>query len=710
MEKITIAALDIDYQDVLDAMIETKKSIDVTRESTAELMKANKALEEDGKKGSDQWQKNARAIETNNVSLKGLTSEYSANQKVLTTNLHTKNAELGTIEKLDARNKELRLGLRGLNLETENGRKKQKEYITEIDRNTKFIKENSDAQVKQYMNVGNYKSALDGLPPSMAAGVSGFKAMGAAAKAFLANPLVLVITAVVGAVTLLVNAFRKTEEGGDKVKRIFDQVSAVVNVIKDRIENFALALGKIFSGEGKLRDLKGIFQGMGDEMKRDAEMAGLLRDALEALENKEIDLIVVSADRLTKIAKLKEAAADQNKTEKERIILLTEARRLMKEEADAQQEILLGKIANELALTDENEALQRLNQLRKEGKKITLEELGLSNSTNEDRRRVNELIKQYIDLEGQAAGTMESVTGQLSGLLKTQLALQEKINTLKAINNKEYLKEFVDSNIKALDEVILVYKNKGDLIGKSLNNFIEEADKKENKLIKDKQNIRLTNELETQQLIYDSRVANNDQVYEAEKQLLEAEMKAELANASKTGAERYLIEKKYSGYMTALARQEQEAKLAITSDFAGSLATLFGENTAVGRIAAVAQATINTYLGATSAFAQTPGGIVIKSLAAGAAIASGLASVKKILSTKSGLPGDSGGGSANISASVPGAGATSANFESDPTTGFTDQFSAIKNALAAQPPAVLVVEDYQAVSNRAIAVTESGKL
>lgn len=689
MEKILIADLSINYQDVLTALAETKEAMRTTKEITANLVKENKTLEAEGKKGSDQWVKNARAIETNNVSLKGLSSEYTANQKVMTANLHTKNAELGTIEKLNERNKELRLALRGLNLETEEGRKKQKEYITEIDKNTGFIKENTDAQTKQYMNVGNYKSALDGLPPSMAAGVSGFKAMGAAAKAFLANPLVLVITAIVGAVTLLVNAFKRTEEGGDKVKRIFDQISAVVNVIKDRIENFALALGKIFSGEGKLRDLKGIFQGMGDEMKRDVEMAGLLFDALDALEDKEIDLIVTSAERTAQIAKLMELSADQTKAERERIAALSEAKRLMKEEAAAQQEIILGKIANELALVNETDAIDRLNQLRKEGKKISLEELGLSNSTNVDRRKTNELIRDYINLEEQASSQSRRVTSQLSGLLKKQLADQEAVNAMIESKNSEHLEKIVVDTVVSFEKEIEAYRAKANVLQES----------------------RITTELDTQRLIYESRIANNDDIYNAELQMLEAEKAAELANASKTGAERYLIEQKYSGYIKQLARQEQEEKYAITSDFAGSLAQLFGEQTAVGRIAAVAQATINTYLGATAAFAQTPGGIVIKSLAAGAAIASGLASVKKILSTKSGLPGDSGGGSVSSASSLPGAGATSANFSNNPSNGenFFDQMSAIKGIMESSPP-VLVVEDFQNVSGRAISVQETGKL
>jgi hypothetical protein len=63
-----------------------------------------------------------------------------------------------------------------------------------------------------------------------------------------------------------------------------------------------------------------------------------------------------------------------------------------------------------------------------------------------------------------------------------------------------------------------------------------------------------------------------------------------------------------------------------------------GENVVLQKAAAVTQATINTYLGATSAFAETPGGILTKSLAAAAAVAMGVANVHRILSQNTETP------------------------------------------------------------------------
>jgi len=74
----------------------------------------------------------------------------------------------------------------------------------------------------------------------------------------------------------------------------------------------------------------------------------------------------------------------------------------------------------------------------------------------------------------------------------------------------------------------------------------------------------------------------------------------------------------------------------------------------IKKIAAIAQATIDTYQGAASAFAQTPGGVVIKSVAAGIATAAGLTRVAAIAKTKfkGGGGGASGGGGGGATGSV----------------------------------------------------------
>jgi hypothetical protein len=67
----------------------------------------------------------------------------------------------GTIEKLNARSRQLRRERESLNLETEKGKERLIEINEQLDKNNKQIKENSDTLKKQKLNVGNYADALE---------------------------------------------------------------------------------------------------------------------------------------------------------------------------------------------------------------------------------------------------------------------------------------------------------------------------------------------------------------------------------------------------------------------------------------------------------------------------------------------------------------------------------------------------------------------
>jgi len=99
----------------------------------------------------------------------------------------------------------------------------------------------------------------------------------------------------------------------------------------------------------------------------------------------------------------------------------------------------------------------------------------------------------------------------------------------------------------------------------------------------------------------------------------------------------------------------QAEKLKIAADGFSNLSAILGEETAAGKAAAIAAATISTYQSATQSYASLSGipiiGPALGAAAAGAAVVSGLANVKKILATKT--PGASVGGGGSISASAP---------------------------------------------------------
>ena len=112
------------------------------------------------------------------------------------------------------------------------------------------------------------------------------------------------------------------------------------------------------------------------------------------------------------------------------------------------------------------------------------------------------------------------------------------------------------------------------------------------------------------------------------------------------------LAKEEADFNKAMKEQDVQNALNAGSDILGSITQLVGEGTAVGKAAAIAQTTIDTYSSATAAYKSVVGipivGPVLAPVAAGVAVAAGLASIKKIVATKT--PGNkSAGGAPSIS-------------------------------------------------------------
>lgn len=125
---------------------------------------------------------------------------------------------------------------------------------------------------------------------------------------------------------------------------------------------------------------------------------------------------------------------------------------------------------------------------------------------------------------------------------------------------------------------------------------------------------------------------------ELEQERNDIKLAQELANAEKTGADQKLIKEKYAEFDKDIEKRKQDAKLELASNALGNITAIFGKESAVGKAAAIAQTTIDTYKSATAAYSSLAGipivGPALGALAAGAAVAAGIANVKKITSTK----------------------------------------------------------------------------
>ncbi|WP_418981691.1 hypothetical protein [Alistipes sp.] len=130
------------------------------------------------------------------------------------------------------------------------------------------------------------------------------------------------------------------------------------------------------------------------------------------------------------------------------------------------------------------------------------------------------------------------------------------------------------------------------------------------------------------------------------------ELDKEMEATFKAGEKILKEEQKGLNEKKKIEKAKRETVLNVASSTLGSLSSILGEETAAGKAAAVAAATIDTYKAANSAYAALSGvpfvGPALGAAAAAAAVVAGIANVKKILSTST----DSSGSSASTPSSV----------------------------------------------------------
>lgn len=157
----------------------------------------------------------------------------------------------------------------------------------------------------------------------------------------------------------------------------------------------------------------------------------------------------------------------------------------------------------------------------------------------------------------------------------------------------------------------------------------------------------------------------------------------------------YATDKANSDAKVKLTELEKKAKLEAADAVANTLSAmsdLLGKETAAGKAAAIASATINTFSSAQKAYDATVGipyvGPILAPINAGIAIAAGIKNVKSILAVK--VPGGGGGGSAPSGGAAAQAGVTAPSFNVVGASG-TNQLAQSIGAQQQQPVQAYVV-------------------
>ena len=473
------------------------------------------------------------------------------------------------------------------------------------------------------------------------------------------------------------------QQVGEKLFNAFSDpqklISDLGKLIKENLLNRFAALQRIIE-----KVVSFDFEGLGDDMVEAAtgvkdlgektskffeDAKGFLEESIDLgrqlyelqiqIEELENGLVVTNAALNAEYEKSKEIAQDVSKSFEERN---DAARR-----AIAQQDALL------------------LGQQQLLDKKIEEKEIqnSLNDTSRQDQKELNELYAQRIALEGQAARKRASARNLLKTinneaiaqtkaqmnasieLANTELEIFQERNKELLSKNNELNEAIISARVQAEEQIKdaqleiiqqkldtgLINEKQAELERLKINNSFneriasvndafrkQEQEKKDKELEKNLERKKLEAEAEQELKILQAET-------DTERELLELEQKRqrEVEAAEKIGADTTAINEKYAILQTQIEekqanarkkieQQVQNSKLSSLASALGQAAGLLNEQTGVAKALGIAQATIDTYIGANKALATLPP--PFGAIQAGITIASGLSNVTKIAGVK----------------------------------------------------------------------------
>lgn len=742
--------------------------IDVEK-ATADIVKSRQAVAD----LKNQIKELQKAEGDHAVEIADLTAKLQAEQKELRTNeAITKNvisankANAGSIDQLRAQLAVVTTQWNRLSKEerenTDAGKALSKQKLDL----TNKIKSETMATGDARINVGFYTQSIQeafGMTgqfvPALGKATTAIGGMGKAFTVAL-GPIGLVIVAIYLVIRALKSFYTSSEEGQNAFDRLWAVVDTVIGNITDALSNLGKAMqepkavaesfvkffqdtfGNIIGGvidvvanqfkalastvnlsyqqvvgifsdnekkvqEAKDRlnkDLKGIEDGAKRIETGALNIAGAWNQATDALGNfideniREAKIAQELADRQARLDKsIRGALVANAKASRDAAELRNKA--AQKDNFSSQQRVEFLKQA--IAL--EEQILKRNLYIANQQLFIAKEKAKLSKSDMGDTKdEIARLEAEVFRVQETNFTRTKELQGQL--LEATRAAKAQEVALAKKAADEKLKADwaYVNESIKAFEKVAEADRKRIEDDRAMQEEFAKEQERQAEQL-----QVDYTNRYELAKDNMLSRLA-------LEREGLEMKKQQEIEYAESIGADVTLIEEKYAKAREEIALAEKNVKLSLAADFAGNIAQIAGEGTAVSKAAAVAETTINTYRSATAAYASFAGlgpvGVALGVAAAAAAVAAGLANVKKILAVDSGLPGGSGGGGSGAlpsnTASAP------INLNTAPTLnqGIVSRETIIQNQQGVIVQPTLVVDEVTSKQNKDVAKNKTSTL
>lgn len=609
------------------------------------------------------------------------TSENAAQIKAHTTIV---NAEAESVETLRAK---LALNTKALNkmsVEQRTNSEAGKQMVAQTKEISEKLKDLEKKIGDTRRNVGNYAEdmekatagmgGLTGATGQMIQGMStGITQVKAFNAALAANPFIAIASVVLILIGHLEKLKSRNEELAVGIKTLFAPVQFLITKITDAVASLLATIVKginwLYDAQVNLLDSLGVLP---DGFKKAREEIKGVAQAQRDLYNAETDNILVMSKYKKELEQAKLLAADQTKSVAERKAALEKAIEISKQMEDAEVGLAKAKyeqvkLENGLSYTKDEErrkeveheaAMEDLKaQYASQRKEIESQLTGFTKSENdkraaEEKTRADNYAKAQKaaaekakkakeDAEKKAAETAKKVQAEVlksyeNGIIELQLKIRESnigiVDKRKALEDMNTLNQAILEKERYRLQQGLITQQEFDNIKLEQNivfrEKVAELEKQEEEARKNRKSLAA----EQERAIEAANITSN---FEKLASNLETARQLEVAAAEKVGADVTAIEAKYAKLREDLKKKEINTKLQMTADVAGQISNIMGQESAAGKTFALAQATINTYLGASKAIAQ--GGIWGVAQAA-IVIAAGLKQVASIMKVKEEVP------------------------------------------------------------------------
>lgn len=609
------------------------------------------------------------------------TSENAAQIKAHTTIV---NSEAESVETLRA---QLALNTKALNkmsIEQRTNTESGKQMVAQTKEISDKLKELEKGVGDTRRNVGNYAEDIEAATANlggmtgatgqmikgMSGGIASIKAFNAA---LMANPFVAIASAILAVISAIGKLMDRNNELAVSVKTILAPIELIITKVLDAVAALFVEIVKVFEwlAEAYIK----VYNWLGlisDETVKAIESARGMAQVQRDIYNAETDNVLVLARQRRELEKMKTIVAEQTKSLQERTEAADRGVEILRQMEQAELSVLRAKYEqikaqNALSYTSDEdrrkevEALAALEQKQAEyeaqrreliGQRSGFENTERANAAAADKKRAEDYAKAQKaaaekakkakeDADKKAAETAKKVQAEVlkryeTGITELQLKIRESnigiVDKKKALEDQDRLNQAILEKERYRLSQGLITQQEFDNIRLEQRVAFQEQVAELEKAEEDKKKEAAAIDLENKRAIEEENITSD---FERETLRLEQQYQLEVAAAEKVGADVTLIEAKYAQIREKREKELVNAKLQMTADIAGQISNMMGQESAAGKVFALAQATINTYLGASKAIAQ--GGIWGVAQAA-IVIAAGLKQVASIAKVKEDVP------------------------------------------------------------------------